>query len=160
MRTPPTMPGSGSFLGLIVSLGLAWTGCFTQKDDETLFKYHAASGKCLDAAGEEGHNPYDSAAIQGSKRAVCVNLSNRDLILLEKDSLTFAYDSLKSWDFRGALFHGSRLHFNHITGADFRGADIHGMDFGYAMIEGKVDRFTKIPQEDCQLTGTSLRCFR
>lgn len=160
MRASLTMPGPGSFFGLILSVGLAWTGCFTRKEDETAFKYHAASGKCLNAAGEEGHNPYDSAAIRGTKRAVCVNLSGRDLILLEKDSLTFAYDTLKAWDFRGALFHGSRLHFNYILGADFRGADIHGMDFGYAIIEGKVDRFTILPEEGCQLAGNLLRCIR
>jgi uncharacterized protein YjbI with pentapeptide repeats len=129
-------------------------------EDEAAFRYHADSGKCLNAAGEEGRNPYDSAAIHGSKRAECVNLSYLELILLEKGEVSSTDDTLKGWDFRGAGFYGSQLHFNHIIGADFRGAGLSGLDFGYAVLEGKVDSFTAIPREGCVLNGTSLRCVR
>jgi hypothetical protein len=148
----------GSLLAL--ALSLAMTGCFTRQGDEAAFRYHAASGKCLDAAGEEGLNPYDSAAVHGSKRAECVNLSYQDLILLEKGVVTSANDTLKDWDFRGTIHYGSRLHSNHITGADYRGANLHGLIFDHSVIEGKADGFTEFPEEFCTLKGAALRCVR
>ena len=159
MPSPFTTPGPGSFLGLALALGLAFTRCSPGGEDGDTFRYHAATGKCRNAAGEEGHNPYDSASIKGTKRAECVNLAYQHLILLEKDSVTFTHDTLKGWDLRGALFYGTWMDSNSITGADLRGVSLAGLE-GYRVLEGKVDSFTAVPQEGCTLTGTSIRCVR
>lgn len=117
------------------------------------YSYHPENGKCLNAAGKEGYNALDLAAMGASKDCECVDLGKTDLVLLIPGldpSQHFAYNVLRGYNFKGANFQQAQLHFNHFEECDFSGAKMKGFSFGYTHIKGIRDSYTEFPDEGCQ----------
>jgi uncharacterized protein YjbI with pentapeptide repeats len=162
MPARSALSGPCSILGIALAAGLALAGCAStegDQDDLPGFHYQASTGLCVDAQGKNGLNAYDSAAVPLSKSAECVDLGGINLALLESRTPLFNPDSLIAWDFRGARFGGSHLHFSNIAAADLRGADLSELHYGHASIDGTADAFTKLPHDGCELKGAHLHCF-
>ena len=149
------------FFGLIMSV----ISCSDNNLCESeLFRYQTRTGKCINCRGEEGLNEYDEAYIESTKDAECFNLRGRELILLHSKintSWSLAYDTLDGYNFRGAEMDTATLFFNKILNADFRGANLSKLVYGYAVVEGTTDQFTKLPENgDCEISGGNIECYR
>jgi uncharacterized protein YjbI with pentapeptide repeats len=146
---------SGMSLALICA-----AGCVSDSGDPdpAVFRYQAATGACRNGAGAAGYNAPSEAKLRASHNAECTDLSGLDLSLLARDSTKFTFDSLKSWNFKGALFKDARLHFNHIIDSKLQGADLSEIDYGYATITGETDAYTRPPMIGCKGPGPKLDC--
>jgi len=114
----------------------------------TTYKYNAKSGKCLNEKGKKGLNPLNLKVVQQTKNCECMDLGTIDLVELLPDitdANKFGYNKLKDFNFRGANLSKAKLHFNDIENADFSGAIVAGFSYGYAHINGKIDKYTVLP---------------
>jgi hypothetical protein len=131
--------------------------------DSEHYQYNMTTGRCQNCAGEEGYNVFDLDFIQKTKDAECVDLSKKFLVTLIEGKMAtdLAYDTLYEYNFRGARFDSAALFFNHIMKSDFRGADLRLLQYGYAIVDGATDTFTKLPVEgSCKASADSIVCFR
>lgn len=126
------------------------------------YRYDPSIGKCRNCNGVEGLNKFDRNYIRSSKDAECFDLRGQELIRLHKKPLpewSVSYDSLHDYNFRGAKMDSARLFFNFIYDADLSGADLSTLQFGYAIVWGKIDQYTILPVEgSCEATVDSLYC--
>ncbi|MBL8917220.1 MAG: pentapeptide repeat-containing protein [Archangium sp.] len=100
------------------------------------FTFDAASGACVNAAGETGLNT--------NTRGVCADLRNQNL-----EGADFS-----AADLRGARFDGARLRGASFKGAQLNGANFAGADLSAAVLTGaKLDRATLT---DARLVGSHL----
>jgi hypothetical protein len=153
---------AGTLLIGAAAMAASLSGCGTESEDgdASLFRYDAAKGECRDGRGKPGHNPYTLRELRGTHNAECVDLSGLDLILLKNDAITFGNDSLVGWNFKGARFNECGFHFNNIIDGHLQGADFSGSRFGYVQTTGVIDRFTKLPGENCTVAGNRVDCWQ
>ena len=116
------------------------------------FRYDPASGRCRNAAGEEGRNKLAIEQIRASKSAECADL--RGVQLLPPST-----GDLQGWNLRGADLTEAELFFSALADADLCGADLSRFKFGYVRITGVVDAFTKLPPT-CAPEGGRIDCSR
>src|SRR5262245_46463547 len=94
------------------------------------FKYDAATGACVDGAGQAGLNKPNPAVLfvggeaDGKTYAngdgECVDFSNFDF----GDHIGAGYPTLSKWNFRGARFTKARFLFANMKDVDLSGADL------------------------------------
>ena len=157
-------PGS-----LILHIGLL-VFCFSCKEDhacsdsaQNQFSYNASTGKCESCNGGTGYNVFDLDRVQQTRNAECMDLSKKVLITLLKGKTehSLGYDSLYDFNFRGARFDSAQLYFNFIKKSDFSGADLRLLQYGYATIDGKIDRYTLLPEQgNCNDNPNTILCSR
>lgn len=149
----------------LITVGLIFTDC-ESACDPAIFNYDEATGECRNCENKTGFNVLDIDAVRKTKIAECVDLSGIDVIYLLdtstiKDFNKNGYNSLQGYNFRGAVFNDSKLFFNNISSADFSGADLQSLQYGYAVIHGKLDRYTKLPlRGECDSSGDTLSCHQ
>jgi uncharacterized protein YjbI with pentapeptide repeats len=149
------------FLGVVIFA----ISCSDEKlCNSDLYRYQVSTGKCVNCRGEEGLNGYDESYIESTKDAECFNLRGRELILLHREismPWSLAYDTLEGYNFRGADLDTAILYFNKIHNADLRGTNLSTLRYGYAVINGAIDQFTKLPENgDCDVSASELECFQ
>jgi hypothetical protein len=131
------------------------------------FRYDAATGRCVDAAGNAGLNAADPAALFVKKDEATNAYSNGDAECVDFSSFDFnehigmGYPNLVKWNFRGAKFEKTKFLFANMVGADFAGADLRGLSIGYANVEGRGDANTQGPLGKCEIPPSfEIVCFR
>jgi hypothetical protein len=125
------------------------------------FTYNATAGICKNCKGEIGFNAVNLATIRKSKNAECLYLSKVELLLLLGDSIRGEYNKLINYNFKGSVLDSCQLFFNYILGADLRGTDLTTLEYGYAIVKGRKDDFTKAPATGLvTINGDSITCTR
>lgn len=149
---------------IVILICLVLQGCESGCEDKTLFTYNAASGKCENCEGKAGYNNFDIQKIRKSKNAECLAFQAQDLVyLLDTSAIEnfnkSGYNNLEGYNFKGSSFDGARIFFNNISGADLSGADLRNLQYGYAVIKGKTDKYTRLPLSGkCDATSDSVIC--
>jgi hypothetical protein len=128
--------------------------CFTvltislaaRAETQDRFRYDSASGKCLNAKGEEGYNPIDKASFVANKDGECGEFGE-DLIFSPTDNPLGFTQPFNGWNFKGAnmntfLASGGPFCGVNFTNADLRGAKMDALNGVYWCIEGTIDRYT------------------
>lgn len=128
---------------------------------DTVFRYDAYTGTCVNGLGKTGFNPYVASTVRNSRNAECMDLSGVHLSLLKWEQVKLVpNDTLAGWNFKGASLDSSKLNFSSILDAQLQGANLVDFQFGYVEITGQVDAHTRLPVYPCTVTGTSVRCLR
>ncbi len=137
---------------LLFPLGL-FCSCTTSslKASKSTFSFNATTGKCLNAEGLEGLNPFDPKLIfagidpKGRKQVISqrnVNCTDFRSVAFHK-FLGVNYNLLDSWDFRGCRFEGASFQFNFIQRGLFLGSDVELLDIGYGRVAAADSTFNK-----------------
>jgi uncharacterized protein YjbI with pentapeptide repeats len=96
------------------------------------FRFDEASGRCVDAAGRQGHNPASREALVRTAQAECADFGGRG------HNLT--YLQLARANLRGARLTGVRWYLGALTDSDLTGADLSGttgqMDYSGSRLRG------------------------
>ncbi len=127
------------------------------------FKYESTSGVCKNCKGEIGFNTFRLAEVRKTKNAECLYLSKIELLKLLGDSVQFpqrfGYNKLVNYNFKGSVLDSCELFFNFIYSADLRGTDLHTLLYGYAIVKGRKDNFTRAPLAGTiTMKGDSIFC--
>lgn len=129
------------------------------------FSYNENSGLCENSSGIVGFNSIDLEVIRDTKDCECMKFSKMEMLLVAGDTIEIptrlSYFQIKGYNFRGAVLDSCELYFNHILASDLRGADLSTLQYGYAFVVGRVDEFTKNPNEGTvEIIGDSLHARR
>jgi len=128
-----------------------------------VYTYNTENGQCENCDGTVGFNIFDIETVRTTRNAECLDLSGQNLVFLLDTSMIenfqeFGDNSLEQYNFKGSKFDSCQLFFNHIRDADFAGSDLSKLQFGYAIIEGYVDAYTRIPENCPAPENDSLFC--
>lgn len=129
------------------------------------FMYDEESGVCKNSSGKAGFNEIDLDLIRATKDCECMKFTRIEVLDLKGDTIQIprrlAYEELRGYNFKGAVLDSCELFFNNIIEADLRGADLSTLQYGYAVVTGRIDEFTKVPNEgNIEITGDSIYAVR
>jgi len=123
------------------------------------FTYNPKTGVCENAKGEPGLNAVAIEQVRKTKNGECGDFKG---ISLNGDDLSD--QKYEGWHLQGADLSGARLFFAKLLDADLRGVRVDKLDFSYATVTGRIDKFTKFPAGlACRVTGEKkqwLECFQ
>lgn len=143
------------FILVIGTLVLA-QGCMTQASKENsnlaslIYAYDSATGKCVDAEGNEGLNEISGNIIPGMN-GECGDFRDRDL----------SGATLDNGNFRGADFSGAFFNFTMGSDMDLSGATITGTEGGYNRLSNFIfDRFTSVAWRCSQQEDGRMSCSK
>jgi hypothetical protein len=125
------------------------------------FSYDENSGLCKNSSGAVGFNNIDLETIRNTKDCECMKFSKMEMLLVAGDTIKIptraGYYQIKGYNFRGAVLDSCNLYFNYILESDLRGANLSTLQYGYAFVVGRVDKFTKNPTTGTiRIVGDSL----
>ena len=135
-------------------------------DSPREFSYDEDSGQCRNSLGEVGFNQVDLVKIRVSKDCECMKFSKIQVLDVMGDTIQiprrFAYLKIENYNFKGSVLDSCNLYFNNLVAADLRGTDLSTLQYGYALVTGRIDDFTKLPLSgiiEVRANGDSVRCF-
>jgi uncharacterized protein YjbI with pentapeptide repeats len=143
------------FILVLTSLALT-QACMTQSSEESsnlaslTYTYDSATGKCLDAEGNEGLNEISESIVPGMN-GECGDFRDRDL----------SGAVLDNGNFRGADFSGAFFNFTKGMAMDLSGATITGTEGGYNKLSNFIfDQFTSIAWRCSQQEDGLMSCSK
>jgi len=130
-----------------------------------VYTYNAENGKCENCEGTIGFNVFDIETVRATRNAECLDLLGQKLVFLLDTSQIENFQELgdnvlEEYNFKGSKLDSCELFFNYIRSADFSGTDLSTLQFGYAIIEGRVDEYTLTPFGCPTVENDSLYCIR
>ena len=134
---------------LAMTLGACMTAGSSVQAGTPPFRYDAATGKCLNSAGQSGHNPAVPETLFAHHDTATNSYKNGDAECVDFTAFNFnttigmSYPVLDHWNFRGAVFSKARFFFANMQDADVSGADLREIKYGYATLTGKGDAHTQ-----------------
>lgn len=131
------------------------------------FHYDSATGKCLNAAVQEGLNHPDLSGVfkydQGSSSPSDLrSISNKDLECADLSSINFrntlhsdaSYVELVNWNLKGARLSQSDVKWMVFVGGSVEGVDFTKGTLGYTMFRSvQIDPFTRGLSDFCVSTA-------
>ena len=154
--TVSTWEWEGMYLGTVdhAEQGSHEVTCWFD-DFEATYRYDGDSGRCLDAAGEEGINTYPVAYLRDTFDGNCGMWW-----ALSLNEGFLGYPTWIGMDLRGARLGGASLHFANFLDASLEGTKFDGFEFGYAQVTGTIDEHTERLDENCTVDGNDMHCRR
>lgn len=119
------------------------------------FWYNSETGRCIDDQGFTGFNDLPFPFVRDTGQGECSRIQG----MINEDDLTYPTLSL---NLRGADLSWASLSFADLVSSDLSGADMTLFKFGYARVDGPIDRHTQLPSQGCTADPEkeSVTCFQ
>ena len=109
-----------------------------------LYHYNSTTGRCINSAGHTGLNSTSFEALMATGNGECADLS----FLQEVWSADHLNATYTGWNLKGAdLNRASALNVV-LKSVELSGTQLLGLKGGYSYFEGKVDKYTQLPDRN------------